>query len=355
MSLAPWEAESRMSILTGQPPLVRPGSAGSPRSDDSWQAELRLAVRDGGELCRRLELPAELASAAGARQFPVFVPSAYLARIRPGDPRDPLLRQVLPLADEMAENPGFTSDPVNDLGASLTQGVLKKYHGRALLVTTGACAIHCRYCFRRHFPYAEVPHSDAAWDRALHFIENDDTIHEVILSGGDPLMLVDEKLAALAEKIAAIAHVARLRVHTRLPIMIPARVTESLIAWLTESRLTPIVVIHANHARELDDAVGESLVKLRQAGVTLLNQAVLLRGINDSAATLASLSERLIEIGVLPYYLHQLDRVAGASHFEVPVEEGCKIVAELRARLPGYLVPQYVQEVSGEPHKIVLS
>lgn len=345
-----------MSILTSKPSAVRAVSEGHDARETSWQTDLRAAVRDAHQLCRRLGLPAELADAAagGAAEFPVFVPPAYLARIRHGDPHDPLLRQVLPVADETTDTPGFSRDPVADELATLQPGVLQKYAGRALLITTGACAVHCRYCFRRHFPYEEVPHSTAAWDTTLTTIAADDSLQEVILSGGDPLMLLDDRLATLVEKIAAIGHVTRLRVHTRLPVMIPSRVTDELIAWLTGTRLTPVVVIHANHARELDDAVADCLSQLRQAGITLLNQAVLLRGVNDSTAALAALSERLIEIGIVPYYLHQLDRVAGAAHFEVPIKRGRKIIGELRARLPGYMVPKYVQEIPGQPSKIIL-
>jgi len=340
-----------VSILTSFSRPVRPVSTAT-----SWQSELQDSVRDAGELCRRLRLPANLAEqrVGGAKQFPIFVPPSYLARIRPGNPRDPLLLQVLPAAEESAEVPGFSVDPVGDTTASLQPGILQKYHGRALLITTGACAIHCRYCFRRHFPYEEVPHSDAAWDAALTAIAEDRSIGEVILSGGDPLMLVDKRLASLTEKIASIPHVRRLRVHTRLPIMIPARVTEELLAWLAGGRLTPIMVIHANHAQELDEAVADSLLKLKQAGVMLLNQAVLLRGVNDCVAAQVALSERLIEIGVVPYYLHQLDRVTGAAHFEVPIVEGLKLMEAIRAQLPGYAVPRYVQEIAGEPNKVVL-
>jgi len=342
--------ESRVSILTSLSESVRPGSAPL-----EWQTELRQAVRSAKELCRRLALPAELAAAAagGTEAFSVFVPPSYLARIGRGDPQDPLLRQVLPLAAEMAAVDGFSRDPVADAAATLQPGVLQKYAGRALLITTGVCAVHCRYCFRRHFPYGEAPHSDAAWDRALASIAGDDTIHEVILSGGDPLTMVDGRLASLVEKIAAISHVSRLRVHTRLPIMIPSRVTDELIDWLT-GRLTPIVVIHANHPQELDNAVATAMARLHQAGVMLLNQAVLLRGVNDSVDAQAALSQRLIEIGVTPYYLHQLDRVDGAAHFEVPLEEGREIVKELRRRMPGYAVPRYVQEIPGEMSKVVL-
>ena len=314
-------------------------------------------MRDAGELCRRLDLPASLAEHArdGAGQFPVFVPPSYLARIDPGNPCDPLLLQVLPVRDEAAEIDGYSVDPVGDAEASLQPGVLQKYRGRALLITTGACAVHCRYCFRRHFPYEEIPHSDAAWDSALGAIAADDSISEVILSGGDPLMLVDSRLAKLVEKIEAIPHVRRLRVHTRLPVMVPQRVTDELLAWLTGSRLSPVVVIHANHAQELDASVADALSKLKRSGVTLLNQAVLLRNVNDSLAAQIALSERLIELGVLPYYLHQLDRVSGSAHFEVPLAVGLKLVEQMREQLPGYLVPRYVQEVAGEPNKVVLS
>lgn len=341
-----------MTILTSFSASVRPGSA-----ETAWQADLRRAVRSASELCCRLELPPEwaLAAGGGAAEFAVFVPPSYLGRIRRGDPHDPLLRQVLPVDGETVAVDGFSRDPVNDAAATLQAGVLQKYAGRALLVTTGACAVHCRYCFRRHFPYEDSPHSEAAWDRALASIAADETIHEVILSGGDPLMLVDARLASLVEKIAAISHVVRLRVHTRLPIMIPSRVTSELIDWLTTSRLTPVMVIHANHAQELDDEVAGALARLQQAGVMLLNQAVLLRGVNDAVDAQAELSERLIAIGVVPYYLHQLDRVAGAAHFEVPLEEGRRIVAALRARLPGYAVPRYVQEVAGQPNKVILA
>jgi len=322
----------------------------------SWRAELRRAVRDPQELCRRLELPAELADRAvdGAGQFPVFVPPSYLARIRPGDPLDPLLRQVLPVAEETAPAPGFLRDPVGDAAATIQPGVLQKYYGRALLITTGACAVHCRYCFRRHFPYQEAPQGSAAWDHALAAIRADASIAEVILSGGDPLMLVDRQLAELAERIAAIAHVQRLRIHTRLPIMIPSRVNKALLSWLTGSRLTPLVVVHANHAQELDAEVAAAVHRLRGAGVLVLNQAVLLRGVNDSVDAQLALSRRLIEMGVVPYYLHQLDRVAGAAHFEVPIADGRQMVRLLRTRLPGYAVPSYVQEVPGATSKVVL-
>lgn len=343
-----------MDILTSQTRSVRPVL--EPVENVTWQGEIRAAVRDPAELCRRLELPAKLArqAAAGAAQFPVFVPPSYLARMELGNPSDPLLRQVLPLSGEGDVVAGFSRDPVGDAAATLRSGVLQKYGGRALLISTGSCAVHCRYCFRRHFPYEAAPHSEAAWVAALTSITADPSITEVILSGGDPLMLVDSRLTMLIGKIADLPQVVRLRVHTRLPIVVPRRVTDELLQLLTNTRLTSVMVIHANHARELADDVALALGKLREGGVLLLNQAVLLREVNDSVAAQCELSERLIAVGVLPYYLHQLDRVAGAAHFEVPIAEGKEIIAELRRQLPGFMVPRYVQEIPTEASKTVI-
>lgn len=342
-----------MSILSTNRLAVR---ARSDRPLAAWQAELRDAIRDPRELRRVLELPAELgtAGAAATGDFGCLVPASYLARIERGKAADPLLRQVLPVADETQAIEGFGDDPVGEAAATLTPGLLQKYPGRALLIVTSACPVHCRYCFRRHFPYDDGRVGDGAWDAALEAIDADPSIDEVILSGGDPLTTTDRRLAALVDQLVAIPHLKRLRVHTRMPVMIPSRVTEELLAWLTGSRLTPVMVLHANHARELGADVADAVDRLRRAGVLLLNQAVLLRGVNDSADAQAALSERLIEIGVTPYYLHQLDRVRGAAHFEVPIEAGREIVAELRGRLPGYAVPQYVQDQPGALHKTLL-
>jgi EF-P beta-lysylation protein EpmB len=272
-----------------------------------------------------------------------------------GDVADPLLRQVLPLADEQTVYPGYSSDPVGDSAATLSPGLLHKYAGRALLITTGACAVHCRYCFRRHFPYSEAPKSPADWQPAIDRIAADKSIDEVILSGGDPLTLVDAHLVELTGRIARISHVRRLRVHTRLPIVIPQRVTTELIDWLVGTRLTPIIVVHANHAQEIDEATAWALARLVDAGIPVLNQSVLLRGVNDNAEALIGLSRRLVDLRVMPYYLHQLDRVAGGAHFDVPIGRGLKLIESMRRALPGYAVPRYVQEVEGETHKRVLA
>jgi EF-P beta-lysylation protein EpmB len=323
----------------------------------SWQNELRLAIRDPAQLIAALELPAELFEPAqsAAKAFGLFAPWPYVARMGKGDPSDPLLRQVLPLNDELLDRPGFTPDPVADNDALLQPGLLQKYSGRALLITTGACAVHCRYCFRRHYPYSDSPRSPDDWQPAIDRIAADPSIDEVILSGGDPLTLVDGHLAELAERIARVPHVQRLRVHSRLPIVIPQRVTAELIGWLRSTRLTPIMVVHANHSLEIDEPTAAALARLVDAGIPVLNQAVLLRGVNDSAEALIGLSRRLIDLRVMPYYLHQLDRVAGAAHFEVPISHGQELIAKMRRALPGYAVPRYVREVAGEEHKRVIA
>ena len=323
----------------------------------SWRRTLRSAVRDPDELVDRLGLPE--AFRAGARRaaeaFSLVVPEPYLARIRPEDPSDPLLRQVLPLDAECGPvGQGFGPDPVGDLAAIRTPGVLQKYQGRALLMVARTCAVACRYCFRRHFPYSENPGGLEQWEPALEAIAQSPDLEEIILSGGDPLMQSDSWLGALVERLEQIPHLRRLRVHTRLPIVIPDRVTDELISWLGGSRLAPTFVVHANHAAELDEACCEALLRLVRSGVPVLNQAVLLRGVNDEAEALIDLSKRLLDLRVMPYYLHQLDAVAGASHFEVPVERGLELIATMRKQLPGFGVPRYVREVAGVAHKVEL-
>ena len=338
-----------MGIVATKPLSVRAGSC--------WQEAVRTAIRDPVELCRAVGLPErfERAAACAAESFSVFAPRAFVAKMTPGDAGDPLLRQVLPLADELESPTEFGKDPVGDMAALEAPGLLKKYAGRALLITTGACAVHGRYCFRREFPYSDAPHSVDDWQPALDQIADDPSIEEVLLSGGDPLMLIDSRLAELAQRIGRIAHVRRLRIHTRLPIMIPERVTDELIAWLRGTRLTPWVVVHANHSRELDESVAFALTKLVDAGIPVLNQAVLLRGVNDNIDALTDLSRRLVDLRVTPYYLHQLDRVSGAAHFEVPIDRGIDLIRELRTRLPGYAVPRYVQESAGDSAKRILA
>ncbi|MEX1040739.1 MAG: EF-P beta-lysylation protein EpmB [Pirellulaceae bacterium] len=345
---------------TGSGSSASHGKQGTGGSRDvfvpNWTEAMRTAIRSGAELARFLDLPQLPNPHRGGAEadFPVFVPRGFAEKMEPGNPHDPLLRQVWPDVAETASVQGFTDDPVGDLAATLRPGVLQKYHGRALLVVSPACAIHCRYCFRRHFPYHEGPKGLTAWEEALTAIRADMTIGEVILSGGDPLTVVDPMLRELVERIAAIPHVRRLRVHTRLPIVIPARVTGDLIHWLTGTRLQGVMVVHANHPLEVDAEVLQALGKVRAAGVPVMNQSVLLRGVNDDAETLIELSERLIDGGVLPYYLHQLDQVRGAAHFEVDRATGRQLIETMRARLPGYGVPRYVEEIAGDVGKRVL-
>ena len=345
--------ELKMSIVSPTAESVRP----SPPAAPSWRQAMKQAIRDPAELVRLLNLPDHFIEPASqaSRQFGLFAPREFVARMRPGDPRDPLLRQVLPLSEEQEPAPGFTRDPVGDLSSAKAPGLLHKYQGRALLVVTGACPVHCRYCFRRHFPYSDGPRSVAELTPALEAITEDNSIREVILSGGDPLTVADGQLSELASTIAAISHVERLRVHTRMPITIPQRVTGDLLGWLAGTRLAPVVVVHTNHPREIDEAVGRALQAMSSAGLTLLNQTVLLAGVNDDADVLVELSQRLFRYGVLPYYLHQLDRVAGAAHFEASAAAGRAIVKQMRQRLPGYLVPRYVREIAGEAGKTVLA
>ncbi len=311
------------------------------------------AVRDPAELCRMLGLDSSLA--VNVADFPLLVPRTYLSRIRHGDPNDPLLVQVLPSKAELSEVPGYRNDPLSESDAVIGPGLLKKYQGRVLMVTTVECSVHCRFCFRRHCSCRVSARTIEDWSPALGQIATDRSIREVILSGGDPLTLPDAQLARLAQSLADIPHLRRLRVHTRLPVMIPARVTDELIGWLRGGRLTTVVVVHVNHPAEIDDAVAGALGRLIDAGVPVLSQTVLLSGVNDCPDVLAELCERLVDIRVMPYYLHRLDPVAGASHFDVPDEIGIRLIAALRARLPGYAVPRYVRERPGEASKVVLA
>ncbi|TAN51920.1 MAG: EF-P beta-lysylation protein EpmB [Methylococcaceae bacterium] len=320
----------------------------------SWQAQLAQAFTSPSQLLGYLGLQnvPDLLSAEAAGDFPFLVTQAYAARMRRGDTADPLLRQVLPVADEMLVMPGFVADPVDDGAAVAAPGLLHKYRGRALLITTGACAIHCRYCFRRAFPYADAQLHKSREQAALSYLAQDASIHEVILSGGDPLLLSDERLASLLDRLAAIPHLSRLRMHSRVPLVLPARVTADLAALLSGTRLQAVLVLHANHAQEMDAEVAAALALLNQRGITLLNQAVLLKGVNDSAVALIDLSESLFRHGVLPYYLHLLDKARGTAHFDVPLPQALVLYEAVRAALPGYLVPRLVREVAGRAAKI---
>lgn len=332
--------------------------APAPSAAAPWQREMQAAIRSLDALLAALGLsPTDIAvSAAAARQFPVLVTPTMLARMRPGDPHDPLLLQFLPRREEGLPQPaGYVTDPVAEAGMLRGEGLLQKYAGRLLAVATGACAVHCRYCFRRHFPYGEQQAGGGQWQGVLALLREDPSLEELILSGGDPLMLTNRRLAALLEPLAGLTTVRRLRIHTRLPVVLPSRIDHGLLEVFGHSPQSLVVVLHVNHARELDAAADAALARLRGQGALLLNQAVLLRGINDDADAQVALWTRLSAAGVLPYYLHLLDPVSGAAHFDVGEAQAKALIHALRARLPGYLVPRLAREIPGEASKTVLA
>lgn len=325
-----------------------------PRSSTLWQAELREVITDPADLLRMLDLQPDLypGAVAAAKQFSLRVTRHFISLMERGNPNDPLLRQVLPLAEELQPCAGFTKDPVGDHVANAGAGVLRKYHGRALIIATGACAVHCRYCFRRHFPYGDASLYQNRLQNTLQRIEQANDIEEVILSGGDPLTLSDPRLAEIFKGIDGLKRVSRLRIHTRLPTVIPNRVTPAMVRLISRSRLRCVFVVHVNHAAEIDRRFTMAMQKLRSSGALLLNQSVLLHGVNDDANALAKLSEALFLAGVQPYYLHFLDRVSGAAHFSVTRSAGLALLESLRNRLPGYLVPRFVEEQAGALAKL---
>ncbi|MGI1680011.1 MAG: EF-P beta-lysylation protein EpmB [Cellvibrionaceae bacterium] len=332
----------------------------------TWQEQLINTVKDPKQLCELLDLDLATFSEVhmtgknvkvartATDEFPLRVPHSFIQRIEKNNLFDPLLLQVLPQAQELILRKGYTTDPLAEEQANKATGIIQKYHGRALLMVASACAIHCRYCFRRHFPYENHRQSKAEWSEALKSIANDPTITEVIYSGGDPLAAPDQHLLWLTEKIAGIAHVKTLRIHTRLPIVIPDRIDEASLNWLRQNRLQVVMVIHSNHANEINSDVRSALQRIKDADVLLLNQSVLLKGINDSVDALWDLSNTLFSSGVLPYYLHVLDKVKGTHHFDLPLDDAIAIHKALKARLPGYLTPKLSQEIPGEPYKVVL-
>ena len=328
----------------------------NPPSREDWLSQLADVVTDPDELLQLLNIDtnAELQAGRDARRlFALRVPRAFIARMEKGNPNDPLLRQVLTSREEFIAAPGFSTDPLEEQH-SVVPGLLHKYRNRALLLVKGGCAVNCRYCFRRHFPYADNQGNKRNWQAALDYIAAHSELDEIIFSGGDPLMAKDRELDWLITGLEAIPHIKRLRIHSRLPIVIPARITDELTARLERSSLQVLLVNHINHAREIDEEFRGAMARLRKAGVTLLNQSVLLRGVNDSARTLAELSNALFDAGVMPYYLHVLDKVQGAAHFMVSDEEARRIMRELLTLVSGYMVPKLAREIGGEPSKTPL-
>lgn len=320
-----------------------------------WQQQLSNAFTDINELCDYLELqPGDIPDLASPVKFPLRVPRSFAARMEKGNPDDPLLKQVLPVADELLQLSGFSSDPVGDLAAITEVGVIHKYHGRALFIMTGSCAINCRYCFRRNFPYAEFQLSKQKQQQAIAYLTSHTEISEIILSGGDPLLLSDHKLTELIQQLGAISHLKRIRIHSRLPIVLPARINEAFLEVLKQSRKQIVLVVHCNHAHELNVEVKIACDHLRASGITVLNQSVLLKGINDSVTALQELSEKLFDFGILPYYLHLLDKAHGTGHFEVSETEAIALMQELQKILPGYLVPKLAREAAGAAAKTII-
>lgn len=325
----------------------------SPRAD--WLYELKKSYTRPEDLLSALQLDASAyADDIKARQlFSMRVPRPFVQQMNIGDPNDPLLRQVLPLVDEFRVEPGFHKDPLEEQ-SSPANGLLHKYHGRVLLILQGGCAINCRYCFRRHFPYDELTISQRQIDDTLDYIKQNPEVNEVILSGGDPLMAKDERLHKLVQELEALPQLTRLRIHSRLPVVIPSRLTDELLTSLSQSRLQVVLVIHANHANEISNDLSATLKKWHNAGIHLLNQSVLLRGVNDSSDALCRLSETLFRANVLPYYLHQLDKVEGASHFEVSDDKAQQLWLDMTQQLPGFLVPKLVREQARKPSKTAI-
>ncbi|MEH6575875.1 MAG: EF-P beta-lysylation protein EpmB [Amphritea sp.] len=323
---------------------------------ENWQSILSQTIDSPRELINYLQLPDELIDPAekACKGFPLRIPLPYLQRISKGNPNDPLLKQVLPLGTELIPVAGYVTDPLAELGSNPSNGVIHKYKGRVLLVLTGACAINCRYCFRRHFPYQDNRLGPEQWQQALNYIQADNSIEEVIFSGGDPLVSTDNRLSRMIADLEQIQHLKRLRIHTRLPVVIPQRVTGQLTDILFNTRLKTVVVLHINHPNEIDATVTSAVQRLKTADTTVLNQAVLLKDVNDSVPTLKQLSERLFDSGILPYYLFTFDPVAGAAHFDIPDAEAQQLMQQLHKELPGYLVPKLAREVPGKGAKTIL-
>ncbi len=339
-------------MITRMTPTRQKAEAADEDADEVTEGDWRQAIR---ESVRR---PHQLDSTANPEAHGLFatrVPLAFAEQIDPADPGDPLLRQVKPSTDELTETQGFVSDPVGDLDAMAAPGVIHKYHGRVLLIATGACAINCRYCFRRHFPYGLATASANNWRAAIDYLTTQPEVTEIILSGGDPLVLPTAKLSQLTDQLDALPHIKRVRIHSRTLTAMPQRLDRQLLDWLGSISQRLVLVHHINHPRELGPKQRAALAQLRQLQLLQLNQSVLLAGVNDSVSILVKLSQHLFENGVLPYYLHLLDPVAGAAHFQVDLPLATELADAMRERLPGYLVPRLVRETAGEPSKTPVS
>ena len=327
------------------------------KTELTWQQHLSAAITSLTELVRYLDLPENLIHTGNlaSQQFKLLAPKPFLQRIEKGNPKDPLLLQILPnqLEDLMVE--GYTKDPLAEAEHTPQKALVHKYKSRLLVITTGVCAVNCRYCFRRHFPYGDNQLAQTEWQSVLDYLIAHPDINEVILSGGDPLIMKDAQLAQRVASLEALPQITRLRIHSRLPVVIPQRVNQELLTWIKASRLNIILVFHINHANEIDGAVQEAANKLTAAGVTLLNQGVILQGVNDNVSAQVSLSERLFAVGILPYYMFTFDPVAGAAHFDIDISSAQELMGQVAAELPGYLVPRLAKEIPGKSAKTLLA
>jgi len=319
----------------------------SVQTTHSWQMLVKKSIRDINTLLSRLELPHQ----PHFSNFPILVPEPYFSRIEKNNFNDPLLLQVLSSDLETIQAAGYSKQPLNEDKFNPVSGLIQKYKGRVLIIASSKCAIHCRFCFRRHFPYETNQLKSHQWDELLTMLNKDHSNKEVILSGGDPLMLTDKNLYKIIQKIETLSHVETLRLHTRIPMVIPQRINSQLLDLIEKTRLKIVFVNHINHENEIDSAVHEAMKRLQQAGVTLLNQSVLLKGVNDSEKSLVLLSQKLFSAGILPYYIHMLDPVSGAAHFNVEQKKAIALIENIKQQLPGYLVPKLVQEIPGEGAK----
>ena len=325
----------------------------------SWKILLKQAISDPYHLLSLVGLDSHpiVNEVDTHSNFSMRVPQPFIDKMGYGDPNDPLLRQVLTTQQEAKVVAGFSQDPLAEISgkSAKQQGILHKYHGRVLMLLAQTCAVNCRYCFRRHFPYQDQAAKSDQLAQIYDYLAKNHEISEVILSGGDPLIVSDHYLQQFINQIEAIAHIKRLRIHTRLPVVIPQRITADLCQTLAQSRLKTSMVLHINHANEIDPLLASSVQKLKSSGVIIFNQAVLLAGVNDSIAALSNLFEKGFEADIIPYYLHLLDPVAGAAHFNVEKSRALSLMAGLRNQLPGYLVPRLAQELAGEKSKTVLA
>lgn len=326
-------------------------------NDFTWSQHLSSALTSLPELIQHLGLPPSMAEQGveAHETFKLLVPRPYLSRIQHGNPNDPLLVQILPSASEMLAVTGYSKDPLEEADHNPQKAIVHKYKRRLLVITTGTCAVNCRYCFRRHFPYGDNQLAQTEWDSVIDYLKAHPEVNEVILSGGDPLMMKDALLADKVRKLEALPQIKRLRIHSRLPVVIPQRVCQAMLDWIKASRLDIIMVWHINHANEVDEYVIQAAQRLKQQGVTLLNQGVLLKGVNDTVGAQVDLSETVFKAGLMPYYMFTLDPVEGAAHFDISVEDAQRLMGKVAAELPGYLVPRLAKEIPGEAAKTVFA